>query len=160
MHGDDLPIDEQLEVYHLTPPPPVDAPLEAQLGDVIRLIGYTILPTPPVGEGRPVQITLFWDAVAPVKGDDHLFIHLLDASGTVVAQLDGPPLDGILPTSAWEPGVTVPTELFLPDGLGPGTYTIQAGMYTWPGEQRLPITLGNGEEVPDRTIRISALVVD
>ncbi len=92
--------------------------------------------------------------------DNQLFAHLLDENGTIVARLDGPPLDGILPTNAWQPRVTVPTELFLPDGLGRGTYTIQAGMYTWPEEQRLAITLSNGEEVPDRTIQLPVLVVD
>ena len=60
-----------------------------------------------------------------------VFLHLLDASGNVVAQTDRQPLSGLAPTSFWEPGerlrdaYTIP----LPADLAPDSYRIKVGFY-------------------------------
>ena len=63
----------------------------------------------------------------------------------MVAQSDGPPAGGLLPTYAWDPGEIVadPHNLWLPDRLAPGDYTLIAGLYTQPGVVRLRTPTGD-----------------
>ena len=60
-----------------------------------------------------------------------VFVHVVDASGAVLAQQDGEPVGGFTPTTRWLPGEIVVDahEVRLPAGLAPGSYTVLAGMY-------------------------------
>ncbi len=52
-------------------------------------------------EGAPLRVTLTWGADRIVRGDYTVFVHLLDAAGNVLAQVDRPPA---FPTSTWRAG--------------------------------------------------------
>jgi hypothetical protein len=84
---------------------------------------------------------LYWQATQPVTQDYNSFVHLLDATGEKVAQLDWTPGDAIgqLPTSQWPTGVTLADtqQLPLPPFLPPGAYTLIAGLYNWQSGERL-----------------------
>jgi hypothetical protein len=86
-------------------------------------------------------LTLLWRALQPVARDYNAFVHLLDANGNRVAQVDWPPGDAIsrLPTSQWPVGVTLADtqQLLLPPDLPPGVYTLIAGLYDWQSGERL-----------------------
>ncbi len=115
------------------------APLEATLGDAIRLRGYALPPGPfPPGEVLP--LTLFWEARAQPETRYKVFVHLLDGDGRVVAQTDAEPVGDLHPTSTWVPGerVTDRYGVLLPPDLPPGRYTVAVGMYDFTGA-RLPI---------------------
>jgi hypothetical protein len=159
-HGDDLSVHADLEVFRLETPPSPAVPLRASIGPNLQLLGYTILPEPPGAVDEPLTITLSWQATAPIGSDLHIFIHVLDSDGSIVAQVDGPPMDGLLPTTRWRPGVTVPVELHLPQGLKAGSYSLQTGAYTWPEEERWPITLESGEAMPDDVLQFAPFVVE
>ncbi|MCS6802812.1 MAG: hypothetical protein NZ773_12845 [Dehalococcoidia bacterium] len=73
--------------------PAVD-PIEAQFGP-IALAG---------GRAEPEALTLLWRAVEPPTRDLSVAVHLLDPSGRLVAQADGPPDAGRYPTSLWSRG--------------------------------------------------------
>lgn len=119
--------------------------LDAGFGDAIRLDGVTL--PGQAAAGAAVPFTLFWRATAPLTTDNSVFVHLLDAAGNKVAQLDWTPHDtiGKLPTSSWPADWPVADRrlLPLPPELAPGDYTLIAGLYDWQTGMRLPATGGN-----------------
>lgn len=111
--------------------------LTAQFANSIRLLGYTLTPSP-----AHLNLTLFWQATAPPATDYTVFLHLRNAAGQTVAQHDRQPLDDAYPTSQWQPGETIidPVEWPLPPDLSAGTYRLVAGLYRLDTLQRLPVT--------------------
>ena len=124
------------------PPPSADAlraakPLDARVGETFTLSHYAV--TLDRATGR-VRVTLYWRCVAPNTADYTVFVHLLDASGAIVAQHDAPPRRGTYPTSIWEVGETITDEyeLTIPAGAR-APFTLAIGMYAPLTQQRLPI---------------------
>jgi hypothetical protein len=113
-----------------------DTPINAQLGNAIRLNGYTLN-----AKQLPLQLTLFWSALSPVESDYTVFIHLRDAANNTLAQWDRQPLNGAYPTDQWLPGEMVidPVSLTLPKNLPPGKYYLAIGMYNLNTLERLPV---------------------
>ena len=89
--------------------------------------------------GDTVQITLRWQVLNPIPDAYDTFIHLTDAGGKIVTQLDRPPLDGRQPTNTWTVGDEFedPYDLLLSRSIPPGMYEIEIGLYK--GDQRLPV---------------------
>lgn len=118
-------------------------PLNAPVGDAFALASYR-LQSDPVS--RRVHVTLYWQALTPVDQNYTAFVHVLDATGQVVAQSDREPRDGAYPTSIWTAGEIIPDvyTLDIPaDARAP--FTLEIGMYTQPSLQRLPI--GNADHL-------------
>ncbi|GAB4528995.1 MAG: hypothetical protein Kow0063_05680 [Anaerolineae bacterium] len=123
--------------------------VDARLGDAIELLGYDIQDNAHQKSGRPLNpesrastldVTIYWQADRPVQENYHVFVQLLDQEGRLVAQHDGQPLHGYLPTSHWSPGDVIPDHhrLSLPDELPAGRYRLIAGMYVLETLVRLP----------------------
>ncbi len=121
-------------------------PLNARFGNHITLDGVT-LPNKTLATGDALPFTLHWQTAQPLAVDYTAFVHLLDASGERVAQLDWTPHDAIsqLPTSAWLPGQPVVDAqgLPLPENLTPGTYSLIVGWYDGRDGMRLPVGEGD-----------------
>jgi 4-amino-4-deoxy-L-arabinose transferase-like glycosyltransferase len=79
-------------------------------------------------DGQNLAITLFWQAQADMAMDYTAYIHLLDANGQLVAQLDRQP-DGY-PTGDWRPGEII-LDVFVVE-MPPGEYRLQTGFYYLP----------------------------
>jgi hypothetical protein len=111
-------------------PPPVDIETNTRLGDVATLIGVTQSPNHP--------IILVWRAEAETHISHHVFLHLLDPDGRLVAQSDGIPANWTRPTTGWLPGeyITDVHALTIPPDTPAGDYTLYAGLYV-PGGERL-----------------------
>jgi len=114
-----------------------DVAIEALLGGVIRLTGYSL----DAPDTSSLNLTLFWQSKIAPSTDYTVFLHLRDKDGNTVAQLDRQPLDGVYPTSRWQPGETVidPVIFPLPEDLEPGTYMLFAGLYRPDTLERLPV---------------------
>lgn len=124
----------------------------AVLGDAIQLQGYDLqLPREPE---QPVKLTLYWHSLNPVATDYDVFVHVLDDSGQIVAQVDQEPVRGLAPTSLWQPGDTIgdPYQLTLPPELAAGAYAINAGMYRRETGERL---FASGGRVADNAILLA-----
>ena len=123
-------------------------PLSARLGDAIRLDGYA-LPEQSYTVGDVIPLTLFWRAETPPAMRYKVFVHLLDANGTLVAQTDREPVGGFRPTDRWpiDERIVDRYGVWLPGSLSNGNYVLQIGMYDFNGT-RLPITQ-NGKLVGD-----------
>lgn len=92
-------------------------------------------------------IVLSWWAAEPPTSDYTVFVHALDREGHLVAQNDGPPLDGRYPTSLWSPGEVIHEQRpALP--LPPGG-RIVVGLYDPETGQRLTMPDGRDSvEIP------------
>jgi len=114
-----------------------DTPLDANFGGIIRLTGYSFN-----AETQPPQLTLFWQALAPIDADYTAFIHLRDAENNRVQQWDRQPLNGAYPTHLWHGGETIadPIAIALPADLPAGDYRFAIGLYRLDTLARLPLT--------------------
>jgi hypothetical protein len=91
-----------------------------------------------------LYVTLYWQARAQ-PDDLWAFIHVVDATGTVVAQIDGPPVPGF-PTAKWNTNEQwrYTHTIDLPATLKPGDYRILVGLYHPATMKRIAIQGGNG----------------
>ena len=109
------------------------------------LVGYT---AERVEAGRPFTVTLVWRGEQQMVQSYHVFVHLRDANGQLIAQSDGQPAGWARPTTGWLPGEYIIDrhQLSLPDPLPPGPYQLLVGLYL-PGGSRLGdgIELGLGQ---------------
>ena len=134
-------------------------PRRERLGEHILLRGLN-LPRTRWRPGERVEVTLYWEAVAPVEENYTVFVQVLNADGVLVAQHDAEPANGTSPTSTWEVATLVPDthQVALPDDLPAGTYTLITGMYAYPSLRRLPITVEGkaaGDFIPLATLEIA-----
>lgn len=122
-------------------PRPV-SPRDDLFGGQIRLIGAAI--HLPSGADQPLLVDLSWRALARPTDDDIVFVHVVGPDGQLVAQHDGPPLDGQLPTTDWDPGDTIDDRIAvpLPANLAPGSYHIELGLYHAKDQIRLSLPDG------------------
>jgi len=115
-------------------------PVEAILGEQIRLTGYTIEPATPA-PGQPLRLTLYWQAIVPLPHDYTVFVHVRRPDGSNAAQADHRPLGAVYPTSLWPVGETIreTSDLYLPADLPPGQYELWTGLYRLDTLERLPV---------------------
>ena len=142
----------RLVLYDPGPSPPL-AEQEWQLGDSIALQAYGLSPT-AVSSGQIVRLSLIWSAHQPVEQDYTVFIHVLDQTGRLVAQVDRQPWGGLHPTSAWQPGQTVTDRygLLIDETFPTGRYQLAIGLYAWPSLERLPVIDAGGNIVGDHLL--------
>jgi hypothetical protein len=138
----------------------------ADLGEQIRLAGYSlrlggeeILPGEMIAPGSTLRLTLYWQALAPIKTDYTVFTHLLDAQGAMRGQKDSPPLQGAYPTSAWQVGERlVDSYEIIVDAATPAGFCIlEVGLYEWPANKRLLVTAGQNAVVGDDHLILTRL---
>jgi 4-amino-4-deoxy-L-arabinose transferase-like glycosyltransferase len=137
IHGIDY-----VEIYQL--PKPFEKPIDARFGDQLALRGVTLKRV-----GGQLIVTPAWDVRGRPTADYQVFVHVIDASGRTVAQVDVAPGGGDAPpTSAWQPGqqIAVPLPLALPDSLPSGAYQVTFGMYDAQTGQRLPFAGGTAAD--------------
>ncbi|MFN8458635.1 MAG: 6-pyruvoyl-tetrahydropterin synthase-related protein [Anaerolineae bacterium] len=98
----------------LTPPQPTvpSTPLARFGPDIILWDGR-------YDYGTAGSLVLHWQTTQALPHDYSIFVHLLDASGHILAQADGPPYDGLYPLRNWQPGqiITESRPLVTPNGL-------------------------------------------
>lgn len=106
-----------------------------------------------------IELLTVWTTGQAVGSDLTVFVHLVDASGTLVAQADGPPRAGFWPTDMWLPGGTVidVRTVDLPDDLPAGDYRLLAGLYDPLTGARLPAYDAQAQPWPNAAIELAGL---
>ena len=116
---------------------PMQYDTDGQLGP-IHLLGYD-LSSAQLHAGEEIVLRHYWRADRPTNVAHHVYNHLLNADGEIVAQVDYTPLwDDRRPTTSWDD----PDEIMLgrefvlslPADLPPGSYQLISGLYdplTW-----------------------------
>lgn len=120
-------------------------PLEAYLGDVIKLAGFDVTRT----SEYDMLVTMHWVVLS--RTDEHLivFVHLLDSDGILVTGHDGVPLDSMYPSEVWSPGEWLADthSLRVSEGFEQGEYQLVVGMYRFVDQQRLRAKDSEGRKV-------------
>lgn len=112
--------------------------VDAILGETIELTGYDM-----AFEQNTLRLTLFWRARKNIDDDYTVFVHVLDAAGKIITQIDQQPQAGNYPTSIWDKGEQVRDDytLQLPSGA-PNDYRIRVGLYRADAGERQPVQVG------------------
>jgi hypothetical protein len=110
--------------------------------------------------GQNVDVTLVWQALAPMDEDYTIFVHLLGPDGHLHGQVDAWPVQGTFPTSTWGQGETIEDRyLVLLDPDAPaGSYQLEIGVYLLATNTRLPVINGEGLPVDDHVL-LGGLIV-
>jgi hypothetical protein len=119
-----------------------------EFGGQIRLLGYDLACN---RQTVACSVQLHWQALTPMARDYTVFVHIVDANGTIVTQDDAPPGDPFFPTTTWLPGAMVEERHLLtgPADAGTGPYTILAGLYDRPTGDRLQAVSAGGNPLGD-----------
>jgi hypothetical protein len=122
--------------------PDVGQPVAVAWQEGIRLARADVPAQAKAGE--PMTATLVWQAGRPTGGNWKVFMHLVDAQGTVLGQGDGYPLSGLALTPTWQAGEVIvdPHRIELPRDLAPGEYLLRVGFYNESTNERLPTAAG------------------
>jgi hypothetical protein len=115
-------------------------PLGIRLGEAINARAYELSV-----DGETVKLTLYWETRGAGLKDYAVFVHLFDSSGKILQQVDREPLDGVYPTSAWQPGQLVRDTYSLP--ATKGGVKLEFGLYDAANGQRLKRADGSGDVI-------------
>jgi hypothetical protein len=80
--------------------------------------------------GEPLAVTLFWQGNGPIDRQYNTSLRLVAEDGTLIAQADGPPARGIIPTTLFfNTPLPDPKMLDVPADLVPGRYGLELVVY-------------------------------
>ncbi len=122
---------------------------DVSFGDQLRVRGAQIGASNVV-HGGALSVALCWQAIARPTTDYTAFVHL-ERQGTLGGQDDHPPINGLNPTSAWQPGESFLDRYdvhVLPNAAS-GVYEVRVGFYAPATLRRLPVLTSNGDVVGD-----------
>jgi len=110
--------------------------VNVRLGEKIELLGFDVNRQ----NTSSLELTFYWQVLAPMDIDYTVFAHVQDMAGELVAQKDSPPLNGVYPTSLWDAGEIVKDDWTIPlEGVESGQYELVIGMYDLATSVRLPV---------------------
>ena len=132
--------------------PPLDLPLEAQFGSIIKLSGLQgpiAQSTLTVDPGQVLSLALIWQSTALTEADYTVTVQLLDGQNQVRAQQDSMPLNGAAPTTSWAIGEVVQDQISLsvPMEVGPGPHRLLIALYRPETGERLPLAGGSADHI-------------
>jgi hypothetical protein len=93
---------------------------------------------------------MVWSPANEIDHDLHVFVHLVNENGDIVAQADGQPADWTRPTTGWAPGEYIIDRhtLTVPGGLALDDHALRVGLYDPDTGQRLPVEGGEFLRLP------------
>ncbi len=99
-------------------------------GEGVELLGYD-LSSVHARPGDSLALTLYWRANLEPLPDAKVFVHLVDPTGAVIAQVDAVPVHWQRPTSGWRAGevITDGYQLSVPADAVDGEYMLYVGLY-------------------------------
>lgn len=105
-------------------------PMQVDYANMIELRGYD-LDARSVKPGDPLQVTFYWQALAPMSDSYRVFVHLVGADNRVAGGTDVIPARGAFPTVYWKTGDLLRDTVQIPvdPNAVPGKYAIEVGWY-------------------------------
>lgn len=157
-----------------TPPENYTFPAEVILGGGARLIGVGVSQTSmpadlfvanPQAEDWPyfygqkmpgLPVTLYWETLARINGEQNIYIRLVDDQGHGWGQVDRLILAGLWRPDRWRSGYFVRDEYKLPidPATPPGTYHLEVGMYDFVTGQSYGVAKNIGQITLTRSQKI------
>ena len=124
-------------------------PQQAAFGGELRLLGYDLS-----RDADTLRVTLWWQAQTVPARDYKRFVHVIAASGDILAQDDAMPRAWTYPTSWWAAGEVVSETVTLP--APPGDYRLGVGWYDGDTGVTLPATAADGTLWADNRVLLNA----
>lgn len=115
----------------------------AVFGDTLQLLGHRPLWSQRPTAGSTLELLTLWRVAGAPTHELKAFVHLVDASGNLVAQHDG--LDVLASNLQAGDEIVQLHQIPLPADLPPGSYTLRAGLYDPETGVRLLLD-GSGED--------------
>lgn len=116
---------------------------DARLGEIAQLVGYDLVP-----DAHALRVVLYWRALGTTDTSYTVFVHVVDASGTIRAQGDQIPGAGAYPTTTWLTGEYLVDVYDIPLRETLQDYALRVGMYDATGA-RLPAFDARGQPIGD-----------
>ncbi|MGC9983574.1 MAG: sulfatase-like hydrolase/transferase [Polyangia bacterium] len=148
---------EKIAASVSAPGAPAPAPthaLDGRIGDALRVTGYD-LSSPEVARGGDVELTVYFESLAPVPHGWRPFFHL-DGPGGSFRNLDHVPVDGAYPVERWRPGQHIRDRQRIVFAGPPGVYAVLVGLFK--EAARLPVTPPEANDGKDR-LRVTTIRV-
>ncbi|MDJ0753456.1 MAG: phospholipid carrier-dependent glycosyltransferase [Ardenticatenaceae bacterium] len=133
-HWPDSPVEERLRQNSQAARP--DSPV--LFAETVEFMGHEMIYSDLYQPGQPLDLLTFWRMSAQTENQLSIFIHLLNAEGTLVAQHDG--LGVQVPSLNKNDEFAQLHTMTLPEDLPAGRYTLQTGLYERNSLKRLEIT--------------------
>ncbi len=107
--------------------------------------------------GEVLQVRFRWRSLEKPDARYKITVQVLDHRWQVVAQQDGEPVGGSVPTTRWNEGQVVDDlhGVLVPFGVPPGKYQVGVAVYRTDTGKRLPILPGQGDMVFIGEVRVS-----
>jgi hypothetical protein len=102
--------------------------------------------------GESLDVTLYWQALAPMERNYSVFVHLLDENDLVLASQDTFPGQGTYPTRLWRAGEAIAdvyTIVIPPTAFTPSSAQLEVGLYEFDNGKRLAVYGPQGELLGD-----------
>ena len=114
--------------------PTIASRLNARFNGQVLLLGSSLPAAVSNGSltpGQTLALTVYWQDLRPLAASLKVFLHLETPAGQIIAQDDGYPAAGTLPTLTWMPTqiITDPHRLLIPAGAHAGSAVLTAGLY-------------------------------
>ena len=141
------------------PDPRPAHPMDARLGDRVRVFGADIAPA-EVSPGGEVTVTTYFQSLQRLGDRWRLFFHLDGPPGRPgnFRNLDHVPVEGLMPVERWRPGQRIRDRhrVSIFPGMPAGVYTLWVGAFR--AGERLPVTPRELTDGHDR-LRLGTFVV-
>jgi hypothetical protein len=122
----------------------------ANFGNQIELLGYDL--SAGDGESGMLHVVLYWRAMSEMEVGYTTFVHVLDAGGQLVSQVDHAPGGGAFPTTGWLADEVIADEFSVPIPQDRSLATqLEVGIYDSITGKRLPV-LGEAHEKIDTRV--------
>ncbi|HID61749.1 MAG TPA: hypothetical protein EYP49_03235 [Anaerolineae bacterium] len=135
-------------------------PLAVTFEGQMKLLGYEVS-REAVRPGESLDVTLYWQALAPMERNHSVFVHLLDENDLVLASQDTFPGQGNFPTRLWRVGdaiADVYTIVVPPTAFTPSSAQLEVGLYEFDSGKRLAV-YGPQREPPGDNVRFHRIEV-
>ena len=107
-------------------------PVDINYGDKMELLGYEISPE-AVLPNQSIELTLYWQSLAPMDTDYSIGIHVEDVNQRVIGSRDSYPGHGLLPTRLWQPGQIIRDAYWVPvaaNASAPSVANVKVALYS------------------------------
>jgi hypothetical protein len=141
-------------------PGPIPNAFRQNFGNQIELTGYTMSQR-ELKPSETLTLTLYWQALAPVRKNYSVFTHVRGTGDTLWAGEDGWPRKGAAPTSTWSIGaiLTDTYQLTLKPDTPAGQYDVEVGLYDGATMQRLQAITKDGRPTDADFVYLSKIRV-
>lgn len=124
--------------------PPITNELDANFDDQVRLLGYDL---DMLQDKQALGLTLYWQAQKEMQTAYKVFVHVLDADGDIISQVDQEPQAGAAPTTGWLAGEVVVDMMEIPLPESDQMLRVALGLYDPVSGKRLSLNRTEGDAV-------------